>query len=193
MIFKLTAEILIGCEKVVKDHSLHSSQVNDANRKFTHPRPDGWKPRRDLSRHNPNRKESKDMLNNLMNRRALKLALLMVTILVVPAIVSVPAAAKDKALSKTQLNHLIATAETKADHERIAQYFDAEATKYETEAKEHAELAQAYRKSGAASAKYPGSMQTFNHCDSLSTSLEQAAENARQLAADHRQMAKEGK
>ena len=133
------------------------------------------------------------MLNNLMNRRTFSLALLAVTMVAVPAVVSVPAAGKDKTLSKTQLNHLIATAETKADHERIAQHFDAEATKYEAEAKEHGELAQAYRKSGPASAKYPGSMQSFNHCDALSKSLQQAAENARQLAADHREMAKEAK
>jgi hypothetical protein len=133
------------------------------------------------------------MLNNLMNRRTLAMALLTATMVTVPAMISVPAAAKDKVLSKSQLNHLIATAETKADHERIAQYFDAEATKYEGEAREHAELAQAYRKSGPASAKYPGSMQTFNHCDSLSKSLQQAGENARQLAADHRDMATRAK
>ena len=133
------------------------------------------------------------MLNNLINRRILGVALLTATMVMVPAIVSVPAAAKDKALSKTQLNHLIATAETKADHERIAQYFDAEATKYEAQAREHAELAQAYRKNDPASPKYPGSMQSFNHCDSLSKSLQQAAENARQLASDHRDMAKGAK
>ena len=133
------------------------------------------------------------MLNNLMNGRILGMALLTATLVMVPAIVSVPAAAKDKALSKTQLNHLIATAETKADHERIAQYFDAEATKYEAQAREHAELAQAYRKNDPASQKYPGSMQSFNHCDSLSKSLQQAAENARQLASDHRDMAKGAK
>lgn len=133
------------------------------------------------------------MLNNLMNRRTLGSALLAVATVVLAGTVSAPAAAKDKALSKTQLNHLIATAETKADHERIAQYFDAEATKYEADAKKHSDLAQAYRKSGPVSAKYPGAMQSFNHCDSLSKSLQQAAENARQLAADHREMAKEAK
>ena len=131
-------------------------------------------------------------MDHLIKTRILRLAVFAVAIALAPAIVSVPAAAKDKTLSKTELSHLIATAETKADHERIAQYFDAEAAKYEAEAKEHGELAQAYRKSGSASAtKYPGSMQTFNHCDSLSKSLEKAAENARQLAADHRGMAKE--
>ena len=133
------------------------------------------------------------MTNHLINTRILRLVAFTVAITLAPAVVSIPAGAKDKTISKSELKHLIATAETKADHERIAQYFDAEAAKYEAEAKEHGELAQVYQKSGAPSAKYPGGMQTFNHCDSLSKSLEKAAENARQMAADHREMAKEAK
>jgi hypothetical protein len=97
---------------------------------------------------------------------------------------------KPEHLSKQQLNTLIADAKTPAEHQRIAQYFDAEAAKYAAEAKEHEGLAQAYLKSGPASAKYPGGMQTFSHCESMSKSLQKAAENARQLASDHQQMAK---
>ena len=133
------------------------------------------------------------MTNHRIIARMLRLAALAVAIALVPAVVSVPAGAKDKTISKSELKRLIAGAETKADHERIAQYFDAEAAKYEAEAKEHGELAQSYRTAGPASAKYPGSMQSFNHCDSLSKSLQQAAVNARQLAADHRGIAKEAK
>ena len=107
------------------------------------------------------------------------------------AMVSVPAGAADKPLTKSQVKNLIAHAETKADHERIAKYFDAEAVKYEAEAKDHGDLAQLYRKAGAPSAKQPTN--TFNHCDSFAKSLEQAAENARQLAADHRAMATDTK
>src|SRR5260370_40316591 len=131
------------------------------------------------------------MFNHLMNTRTLRLAVFAVAMAMLPAVVSVPAWAKDKTLSKSELKNLIANAETKADHERIAQYFDAEAVKYEAEAKDHGDLAQVYRKAGAPSAKQP--TQTFNHCDSFAKSLEQAAENARQLAADHRGMAKEAK
>ena len=132
------------------------------------------------------------MLNNLINKRAFGLTVFVVAIAMVPAVVSVPAAAKDKTLSQKDLKYLIANAETKAEHERIAQYFDAETTKYEAEAKEHADLALLYqRNTGPTPTKYPGSMQSFQHCDSLSKSLQQAAENARQLAAEHRDMAKE--
>ena len=133
------------------------------------------------------------MTNHLIDPRTLRLAIFAVAMALVPAVVCISAGAKDNSLSKTELKHLIATAETKADHERIAEYFDAEAAKYEAQAKEHEELAQAYRKSGPGSAKYPGSIQSFNHCDSLSKSLAHAAENARQLAADQRKMAQESK
>lgn len=102
--------------------------------------------------------------------------------------------AKDKTLSKSELRHLIAKAETKAEHERIAQYFDTEAAKFEAEAKEHSELAAIYEKNPPAQpTKFPGSMQTFNHCDALSKSLAKAAADARAMSADHRQMAKEAK
>lgn len=134
------------------------------------------------------------MTNQLMNTRTIRLAFFAMAIALMSAAFSAPAWAKDKTLSKSELKHLIATAETKADHERIAQYFDAEATKYETEAKEHGELAPLYQRNPPATpTKYPGSMQSFQHCNSLSKSLSQAAEDARALAAEHREMAKAAK
>ena len=133
------------------------------------------------------------MLNQSINPRTLRMGVFAVAMAMLAAVVAVPAGAKDKQLSQRELKNLIANAKTKAEHERIAQYFDAEAGKYEAEAKEHAELAQSYRKAGAASTKYPGGMQSFNHCDALSKSLLKAAEDARQLAAEHREMEKEAK
>ena len=55
--------------------------------------------------------------------------------LALAGLVSVPAGAKDTPLTKVELKSLISNAETKADHERIAQYFEAEAARYEAEAK----------------------------------------------------------
>ena len=132
------------------------------------------------------------MIKRMMKARKLKAALLATAVAVLATVVTVPAGAKDKPLSKAEVKALIATAETKAEHERIAQYFDAEAAKYEAEGKEHGELAAVYR-SSTPSAKYPGGMQTFNHCDSLSKSLQKAADDAHALAAEHRQMASEAK
>jgi hypothetical protein len=135
------------------------------------------------------------MLNHLMSTRTLSVAVFAVAAAMLTAVVSVPAGAKDKPLmSKSELKNLVANAETKADHERIAQYFDTEATKYEAEAKEHGDLAPYYQKTPEPTAsKHPNSQRSFAHCDALSKSLQQAAENARQLAADHREMGKEAK
>ncbi len=106
--------------------------------------------------------------------------------------VSVSIVAKEKTLSKSELRHLIAKAETSAEHEQIARYFDAEAAKLDAEAKEHRDLATLYKESSSSQpTKFPGSMQTYNHCDDLTKSLSKAAEDARAMAAAHRQMAKE--
>ena len=51
-------------------------------------------------------------------------------VFVLAAIVSVSAGAKEKPVAKAEIKSLIANAETKADHERIARYFDAAAVKY---------------------------------------------------------------
>src|SRR5215470_5010042 len=133
------------------------------------------------------------MLNHSMYARTLRLAVFGLATAMLTFAGFIPAGAKDKPLSSKEIQDLIAHAETKADHERIAQYFDSEARKYEAQAKQHADLAQTYRKAGPPSAKYPGGMQTFNHCDSLSKTLADAAKGARQLAADHREMAKGAK
>ena len=125
-----------------------------------------------------------------MRIRTIKTAILGV-IFATASVVSLAAAAKDKPLSKAEVKSLIANAETKAEHERLAKHFEAEATRYEAEAKEHAELAQVYQQNTPPiTAKYPGLMQTFQHCDSVSKALLQAAENARKLASEHSEMAK---
>lgn len=129
------------------------------------------------------------MISDRIDARGPWLALLAISIGMLPGFTA-PSSAQDKTISKSELKTLISTAHTQAGHQRIARYFNAEAAQYEADAKAHAELAQVYRKSGAPSAKYPGGMETFNHCDSISKSLQKAAENARQLAAEHRQMAK---
>jgi hypothetical protein len=132
------------------------------------------------------------MLNHLLNRRTLHAAVFAVAVGMLTGMVAVPAGAQDKPLSKTELKRLMTGAETKADHARVAEYFEAEATRYEAEAKQHGELALFYQQHTSSSpTKYPGSMQTFDHCDALRKSLEQAAENARQLAAEHRKMEQE--
>jgi hypothetical protein len=128
-----------------------------------------------------------------MNNGKFRTTLLTAAMAVLAVVVSVPAGAKDKPLTQSDLKSLVAKAETKADHERIAQHFDAEADRYEAEAKEHSDLAAFYQKNPPNGAKYPGGMKTFQHCDSVSKSLTKAAEDSRALASEHREMAKAAK
>jgi hypothetical protein len=133
------------------------------------------------------------MRKHLISTRIVKTVVLAL-VFALATVVSVSAAAKDKALTKAELKSLISNAETKAEHERIAQYFDTEAARYEAEAKDHGELAPFYQKNpDPALSKHPASPRAFEHCDSLSKSLQKAAEEARQLAAEHKGMAKEAK
>ena len=132
------------------------------------------------------------MFTHKMKTSIFRAALLTAAVGMLAIFVSVPAsvaAENGKILSQKELKNLIANAETKADHERIAQQFDPEAANYEVEAKEHSERAGIYQSSQAI---YQNE-QMFKHCDALGKSLQQAAADARALAADHREMAKHAK
>jgi hypothetical protein len=132
------------------------------------------------------------MRKHLISTRIVK-TVVFATVLALASVITV-SAAKDKAFTKVEVKSLIANAETKADHERIAQYFDAEAARYDAEAKDHGDLAPFYQKNpDPALSKHPGSPRACEHCDSISKSLMDAAKEARELAADHRGMATEAK
>ena len=60
-------------------------------------------------------------------------------------------AAKHALLTDKQAKSLAATAETKAEHQKLAAYFESKATNYEAEAKHHEELAEVYRTTGGVS------------------------------------------
>jgi len=130
------------------------------------------------------------MFKEIMNNNKFRVTLLTAAIGLLAVGVSLPAEEKDKTLSHGDLKTLVSKAETKADHERIAQHFDAKADRYEAEAKEHAELAEFYQKHTPNGTKYPGGMKTHQHCDAVSKSLAQAAKNCRALATEHREMGK---
>jgi hypothetical protein len=133
------------------------------------------------------------MFKHIKNNSKFRATLFTAAIAVLAVGVSVPAGAKDKPLTQSDLKSLVAKAESKADHERIAQHFDAEADRYDAEAKEHADLAAFYQKNTPSGTKYPGGMKTFQHCDSVSKLLTQAAQDSRALASEHREMAKAAK
>ncbi len=97
-------------------------------------------------------------------------------------------------LSKKEVKALVANAKTPDGHMKLARHFKQEAERLETEAKDHDELAQEYRKSASAMAvKHPMSGRSAEHCEYFAKSTREAAKAARELAAAHEQMAKEAK
>ncbi len=103
-------------------------------------------------------------------------------------------AAQTKHLSKKEVVALIETAKTPEDHLQLARYYKAEADRLEAEAKDHEELAAAYRKSTmsqAAAMKNPMAPNTAAHCEYFAKSVREAASAAREMAASHEQMAKD--
>src|SRR5712691_3733817 len=99
-------------------------------------------------------------MNHLTDTRILRLAVFALAIALAPAVVSIAAGAKHKTMSKSELKHLVDTAETKTDHESIAQYFDDEAAKLRGGIQGARGTGAGLSKERPGSAKYPGSMQT---------------------------------
>jgi len=89
------------------------------------------------------------------------------------------------------LKQAIATAKTAADHKNIAAYYTADAERLEAQAKDHAELAELYRKSpNLHEQKHPMSPNTAGHCQLLADRYKEMAQNERELAKLHEEMAK---
>jgi hypothetical protein len=92
-------------------------------------------------------------------------------------------------LSKQQLNTLIATAKTPAEHSRIAQYYGAEAQNLLAQSKEHAQMAEQFKNNPVTnSSKHVTG--TVNHCEFLAQDLKESAAAMQNLALEHEQMAK---
>lgn len=66
-------------------------------------------------------------------------------VMTVAAFGQTPSAVKPEHLSKQQLNTLIATAKTPAEHERIAKFYEASAQDYRAQASEHEAMVAAYK------------------------------------------------
>ena len=117
------------------------------------------------------------------------LALLSVSlILAVASIAQTTPAVKAEKLSKPQLLSLIATAHTSAEHERIANYYDARARDFLAQSAEHAQMAAEYRKNPMISSS-KWATGTINHCEYLAQSLKNDAVKMQELAQLHREMA----
>jgi hypothetical protein len=93
-------------------------------------------------------------------------------------------------LNKQQLLSLIASAKTPAEHIRIAQYYGAKAQDYLAQSKEHAQMAEEFKKNSVTtSSKF--STGTVNHCEYLAQNFKQKADQMQKLEQEHEQMAKD--
>jgi hypothetical protein len=84
----------------------------------------------------------------------------------------------------------IEAAKTPADHEAIAAAYDTEAAQLESMAKKHEAMAKTYQ-TAATGMKGANPAVMSAHCNKLVTEYKAAAQQNRDLAAAHRQMAKD--
>jgi hypothetical protein len=91
-------------------------------------------------------------------------------------------------LSKQQLKTLIATAATPADHQRIAQYYQAKAQDYLNQAQEHEAMLAAYNANPSA-ATDKDRAGTVYHCEYYARKFRDMAAQSEELAKLHAQMA----
>lgn len=120
-----------------------------------------------------------------MNRMIAVFSLVLATTLTVSA-ATAPQTQQD--LSKSQLSALTAAAKTPAEHERIAEYYRAQAARYLAQSQYHAQMAVEFRQNPLTnSAKFE--RQTVSHCAYLAESLKQQSTKAEELAQQHEQMA----
>ena len=97
-------------------------------------------------------------------------------------------AQKPEHLSNKQLNALIATARTPAEHRRIAQYYDAKSRQYLAESQEHERIMESYEKNPIfSSSKFK--ISTIDHCKYLEDSLQKASVKMHELAVLQEEMA----
>ena len=96
---------------------------------------------------------------------------------------------KPEHFSKRQLNTLIATAKTPAEHQRIAQYYQAKSQDYLAQAEEHEQMVAAYKANPSLTAKSQAS--TINHCEYFVKTFNELAVKSQELAKQHEQMAED--
>jgi hypothetical protein len=95
------------------------------------------------------------------------------------------AARRTGTLSDTELLDLVAKASTAADHRKMEEYFNAEATRYEREGANHT----AYARSWRATAKAASAATIAAHCDRIAAQRGDAAKELRAMATMHKEHA----
>jgi len=124
-----------------------------------------------------------------MRTRTIGLAFLIVAFAAALSVVAFRASAQEHSAGM-DVDRMIATAKTPADHEAIAKHFDAEAAEAKQRSEAHKAMGASYKSMGGAmTAKW----RLDAHCDSLAKSAEAEAKDYQALAEAHRDMAKAAK
>jgi hypothetical protein len=98
-----------------------------------------------------------------------------------------PTAPATPTLGKSELDTLIATAKTPAEHERIAQDYRDQTRNYLSQAKEHEAMIAAYKASPNSTSKNQAA--TIGHCEYFAAKFNELAVKSQELAKMHEQMA----
>lgn len=123
-------------------------------------------------------------MNRISTRTLSLLSVLSLAVVMTVSGLGLTANAQDK-LSKSQLNSLIATAKTPAEHQRIADYYQVQAKDYLAQADEHQGMIAAYKANP--STKHQASAVT--HCENFVASFKEMAAKSQEMAKLHQQMA----
>lgn len=91
-------------------------------------------------------------------------------------------------LTKQQLNTLIATAKTPADHLKIAAYYRAQADQLQAEADQHAQMAAQFAANPTTN-NAKAARATVGHCTYIAQTLKAKSAKAAALAEEHTRMA----
>lgn len=121
--------------------------------------------------------------------KALRIVTILLTITV--AMPLARPAVEQEELTRKELKALIVSANTPADHKRIAAHYRAETQKLEGKQREHEDdLAEYYKNTLRYPSKYPT---MGDHCRSLANYYKMAAQRAAALAEMHEQLARGAK
>lgn len=127
-------------------------------------------------------------MNSMTNklRRGTPLFILFIACLIGP----IGSVSSQTSLKPDESDELIMDAKSKADHERLATYFEQQAQALQAKVERHQKLAEDYEKSGSYE-KVKGFM--LQHCNAMIRSYRAAAEESLALARMHRQLAAEAR
>ncbi len=119
-----------------------------------------------------------------------RISLLTITTLAVTLLTAVAQTGSGQRLAKKDLHALLMNAKTPQDHQKLAAHYRAEAERLSSEAKEHDEMADMYRKNpNPLAAKHPYAAGE-QHCRDIAERYRESAAKMQALAALHDDMAK---